>query len=66
MNFADELEAFIDAYHYRNSVDTEVPGAREMMAFAADALGLKCPPMVPTICINSDMANKTVGTSSPR
>lgn len=52
----------VDSYHYRKTVDIDVPEASRMMCFAADILGLICPPTVPIICIDNDMPEKTVGT----
>lgn len=62
MNVVEACLTVIDSYHYRNTVDIDVPEASRMMCFAAIALGLICPPTVPIICIDNDMPEKTVGT----
>lgn len=62
MNFIDAIEALMGAVEYRETIDIEVPEAREMMAFAAGVLGYECPLIVPTICIDQDIPEKTVGT----
>lgn len=62
MDLVEACEAVFDGYHYRNTIDIDVSGARGMMAFAANALRLECPSIVPTICIDRDMPDKTVGT----
>ena len=65
MDVIEACEAIFDGYHYRNTVDIGVPDALEMMTFAAKALGLECPPIVTTICIDEGMPDKTVGTFVP-
>lgn len=65
LNLIEAVEALIDSYRYRNTVDIDVPEALAMMAFAAGVLGYECPSIVATICIDGAIPERTVGTFVP-
>jgi hypothetical protein len=61
IDFADAFVMLEHAVAFHKCEDLDIPQAAEMMQFAADVLGLQCPPKLPRICIDDEMAGKVFG-----
>jgi hypothetical protein len=61
MYFAEAFVMLEHAVAFHKCEDLDIPQAQEMMQFAADTLGLQCPPTVPRICIDDEITDNRVG-----
>jgi hypothetical protein len=61
IDFADAFVMLEHAVAFHKCEDLDIPEAFQLMQFAADTLGLGCPPTVPRICIDDEMTGNVMG-----
>jgi hypothetical protein len=61
MDFAEAFVMLEHAIAFHKCEDLDIPEAFQLMQFAADTLGLQCPPTVPCICIDDEISGKVLG-----